>query len=192
MLRVNQWKSSLRELSEYGVFSGPYFPAFGLNTEYLVQMRKNTDQKKLRIWTLHAVTALKRLNFITFGKHKGKGAFDIIQTFCGIKFTSYPIAPFFVGMLWIWDAPTLLLQWIIKQLFLEFVRLFRFLSWHFCFSICFLSFLIGIHEGWITSARAWCYMKKKKARLKTIYQFRPFRKTSSKVILIVRLRLVPF
>ena len=29
-------------VSKYGVFSGPYFPAFGLNT----------DQKKLRIWTL--------------------------------------------------------------------------------------------------------------------------------------------
>ena len=39
--------------------SGPYFPAFGLNTErylrispYSVRVRKNTDQKKLRIWTL--------------------------------------------------------------------------------------------------------------------------------------------
>ena len=30
------------KVSKYGVFSGPYFPAFGLNT----------DQKKLRIWTL--------------------------------------------------------------------------------------------------------------------------------------------
>ena len=37
----------------YGVFSGPYFPSFGLNTErYKVspaRMRENTDQKKLRI-----------------------------------------------------------------------------------------------------------------------------------------------
>ena len=39
-------------------FSGPYFPAFGLNTEryaislYSVRMWKNTNQKKLRIWTL--------------------------------------------------------------------------------------------------------------------------------------------
>ena len=31
-------------MSKYGVFSGPYFPAFGLNT----------DQKKLRIWKLCA------------------------------------------------------------------------------------------------------------------------------------------
>ena len=30
-------------------FSGPYFPAFELNA---VRMRENTDQKKLRIWTL--------------------------------------------------------------------------------------------------------------------------------------------
>ena len=37
-------------------FFGPYFPAFGLNMKsislYSVQMRENTDQKKLRIWTL--------------------------------------------------------------------------------------------------------------------------------------------
>ena len=31
-----------RKVSKCGVFPGPYFPAFGLNT----------DQKKLRIWTL--------------------------------------------------------------------------------------------------------------------------------------------
>ena len=29
--------------------SGPYFSAFGLNT---IRMWENTDQKKLRIWTL--------------------------------------------------------------------------------------------------------------------------------------------
>ena len=32
-----------------------YFPAFGLNMEispYSARMQKNTDQKKLRIWTL--------------------------------------------------------------------------------------------------------------------------------------------
>ena len=51
----------LRRVYKYGVFSGPYFPAFGLNTEryvvrtispYSVRMRENTDQKKLRIWKL--------------------------------------------------------------------------------------------------------------------------------------------
>ena len=41
-----------------GVFSGPYFPVFGLNTDiyckspYSVRIQENTDQKKLRIWTL--------------------------------------------------------------------------------------------------------------------------------------------
>ena len=49
------------KVSEYGVFSCPFFPAFGLNTEgywilrvspYSVRMWENTDQKKLRIWTL--------------------------------------------------------------------------------------------------------------------------------------------
>ena len=39
-------------MSKYRVYSGPYFPAFGLNTErygaspYSVRIRKNTDQKK--------------------------------------------------------------------------------------------------------------------------------------------------
>ena len=34
------------------VFSGPYFPVFGLNTEiYSVQVPENTDQKKLYILT---------------------------------------------------------------------------------------------------------------------------------------------
>ena len=36
------------KVSKYGVFSGPYFPTLGLNT----------DQKKLRIWTLYAVRVL--------------------------------------------------------------------------------------------------------------------------------------
>ena len=48
---------------KYGLFCGPYFPVFGLNTEkyevslrrcelslrYSVQIQENTDQKKLRI-----------------------------------------------------------------------------------------------------------------------------------------------
>ena len=36
-------------MSKYGVFSGPYFPVFGLNS---VRIQENTDQKNLRIWTL--------------------------------------------------------------------------------------------------------------------------------------------
>ena len=45
---VTAWK-----VSKYGIYSSPYFPAFQLNMErYSVQMRENTDQKKLRIWTL--------------------------------------------------------------------------------------------------------------------------------------------
>ena len=40
---------TLWELSNYGVFSGSYFPAF---RPYSVQIRENTDQKKARIWTL--------------------------------------------------------------------------------------------------------------------------------------------
>ena len=41
-------------------FSDPYFPAFGLNTEiYSVRMRENTDQKKIRFCTFHAVCKSK-------------------------------------------------------------------------------------------------------------------------------------
>ena len=50
---ITAWK-----VSKYGVISGPYFPAFGLNTErYEVSLHiqsecRKTDQKWLRIWTL--------------------------------------------------------------------------------------------------------------------------------------------
>ena len=46
---ITAWK-----VSKYGVFSGPYFPAFGLIPEryYSVRMREKVDQKKLRNWTL--------------------------------------------------------------------------------------------------------------------------------------------
>ena len=48
LLSYTTWK-----VPKYGVFSGPYFPTFGLNTErYSVRMRENTDQIKLHIWTL--------------------------------------------------------------------------------------------------------------------------------------------
>ena len=46
------------KVSKYRVFSSPYFPEFGLNTEivfslnYSVRMRENPGQKKLRILTL--------------------------------------------------------------------------------------------------------------------------------------------
>ena len=45
---ITVWK-----VSKYGVFSGPYFPALGRSiSSYSVRMWENTDQKKLRIWTL--------------------------------------------------------------------------------------------------------------------------------------------
>ena len=49
---------TVRKVSKYGVFSGLYFPAFGLNTEnmeYLSKFSPNTGKygtEKLRIWTL--------------------------------------------------------------------------------------------------------------------------------------------
>ena len=46
-------ESNVRKVSKYEFFSGPYFSEFGLNTEiYKERIRENTDQKKLRIWTL--------------------------------------------------------------------------------------------------------------------------------------------
>ena len=48
-----------RIMAKYGVFSGPHFPVFGVNTEiyfpfteYSVQIQEITDQKKFGIWTL--------------------------------------------------------------------------------------------------------------------------------------------
>ena len=45
------------KVSKYGVFSGPYFFVFGLNTDiskspYSVRIQENTNLKKLCIWTL--------------------------------------------------------------------------------------------------------------------------------------------
>ena len=42
-------------MSEYGVFSGPYFPVVGLNKEilkspYVVQVQENMDQKKKSVF----------------------------------------------------------------------------------------------------------------------------------------------
>ena len=55
------------KVSKCGIFSGPYFPAFRLNTERngvslrTVRMRENTEQNKLRIWTLFTVMAWRTL-----------------------------------------------------------------------------------------------------------------------------------
>ena len=50
------------KLSKYGVFSGPYFPVFGLNTEHLSVFRpkagKYGQQKTLYLDTFHAVWAV--------------------------------------------------------------------------------------------------------------------------------------
>ena len=43
---------TLREVSKYGVFSSPYFLAFGLNTSVFSPNAENRDQKKLRIWAI--------------------------------------------------------------------------------------------------------------------------------------------
>ena len=43
--------STAWKVSKYVVFPGPYFAVFGLNT-VSVQIQENTDQKKLRVWTL--------------------------------------------------------------------------------------------------------------------------------------------
>ena len=49
----------MREKYPYSEFSGPYFSAFGLNTDiispYSVRMRENTTRKTLNTDTFHAV-----------------------------------------------------------------------------------------------------------------------------------------
>ena len=58
LMLIIAWK-----VLKYGAFSGPYFPAFGLNT----------DQRKLRIWTLFTQwmsDILSNISWITeFMKH---------------------------------------------------------------------------------------------------------------------------
>ena len=57
LLTIRKWNTAWK-VSKYGVFSGPYFHACGQNTErysvspYSIRMRENTDQKKLRVWTI--------------------------------------------------------------------------------------------------------------------------------------------
>ena len=59
---VQKFFSTAQKVSKYGVFSGPYFAAFGLNTDiYSVNFRIQSEcgkiwtRKKLRIWTLRSV-----------------------------------------------------------------------------------------------------------------------------------------
>ena len=52
----NQFAITAWKVSKPGVIFGPYFPAFPAfsrsTSPYSVRMRENTDQKKLRTWTL--------------------------------------------------------------------------------------------------------------------------------------------
>ena len=80
---VTPWK-----VSKYGVFSGPYFPAFGLNnteryriSPYSVRMRENTDLKKLRIWTLFMQWMVHK-DWIEKCKKKIRAIFLAIQNIC--------------------------------------------------------------------------------------------------------------
>ena len=58
------------KVSKYGVFYGPYFPAFGLNilriSPYSVRIWENTDQKKLHYQlVLQAVQSFSKILEIT-------------------------------------------------------------------------------------------------------------------------------
>ena len=59
MLLNRKRQGTTWKVSKYGVFSGPHFPVFGLNTgiygvnlRFSVRIQENTDQTKHRIWTL--------------------------------------------------------------------------------------------------------------------------------------------
>ena len=71
ILKTNTaWK-----VSKYGVFSGPYFLVFGLNTEIygvnLFRTQKNTDQKKLPyLDNFHAVQQMAKANYIVTLKNE--------------------------------------------------------------------------------------------------------------------------
>ena len=71
ILKTNTaWK-----VSKYGVFSGPHFLVFGLNTEIygvnLFRTQKNTDQKKLPyLDNFHAVQQMAKVNYIVTLKNE--------------------------------------------------------------------------------------------------------------------------
>ena len=62
------WQFAGLKMSKYGVFSGPYFPAFGLNTEkypylsvFSLNAGKYKPEKTLHLDTFHAVSVILRL-----------------------------------------------------------------------------------------------------------------------------------
>ena len=58
---------SLREVSKYGVFSGPYFHVFGLNVKIYSVFSPNTGTygpEKLRIWTLFTL-CIDKASYLT-------------------------------------------------------------------------------------------------------------------------------
>ena len=64
--RANNWPYTAWKVSRYGVFSGPYFLAFGLNTERygVIQIRRDTDsgpEKTPYLDAFHAVRNGKSL-----------------------------------------------------------------------------------------------------------------------------------
>ena len=78
------------EVSESIVFSSAYFPIFGLNIEiYRVnnpdsdRVWKNTDQKKLQIWTLLIRTSLLQVHILQYYQlyHKFEKIVNSIRIF---------------------------------------------------------------------------------------------------------------
>ena len=100
-------------MSKHGVFSGPYFPVFGLNTElygvnfriqseysHSVQIPENTDQKKLHIWTLFTQcyftkNILKFKTFESITKHAEQNPelpHHLSKVFCGTVTPDFDVA----------------------------------------------------------------------------------------------------
>ena len=55
---------------EYKIFSGQYFPVFGVKSLYSARTRGNTNQKNLRIWALFTQWSLARKSQKWFLFHK--------------------------------------------------------------------------------------------------------------------------
>ena len=78
----NYTTGTVWKVSECGVFSGPCFPVFGMNTEiyckflYSFQIRKYTDEKNLRIWTLFTQWGCV-LDYPYFKEHYKMTAIDL-------------------------------------------------------------------------------------------------------------------
>ena len=96
------------KVSKHGFFSGLYFTALGLNTRispYSVRIRKNTDQKKVRIGTLFMQCHSSKMLWRPWWDHIGVNRIWV-QLFFRWEQLDLMLSKL--------NKPTLLLRWILN------------------------------------------------------------------------------